>query len=112
VRHYSWADLNRVEVGCWLFSKGEPSLRYDLIFRDNVTVNLFSKLPDRNTVAIAERVEALRKKARVPKVLARFNGWYHAGQRFAHPNCTEAMLARYGEDGMAPFYTLLPPDDE
>jgi hypothetical protein len=112
VRHYDWTELKRVEVGCWIYSKGELSLRYSLIFPDNVTVNLFNKLPDRNAIAIAERVEALRTKAHVPKVLAHFTGGIHAGERFAHPSCPEVMTAHYGEEGMLPFYMLLPPDDE
>lgn len=111
VRHYSWAELKRVEVGCWVRSKNELSIRYSLIFGDNVAVNLFDRLPDQNAVAIAERVESLRVSAHVPKVLAHFTSGIHAGERFAHPSCPEAMTAHYGEEGMWPFYMLLSPDE-
>lgn len=109
-RHSDWSALERVEVGCWIFSEGGLALQYTPVFKDGTRINLFRQSLAAGVVAAAEKVEAIRDERDIPKRMAVFANTLDEGQEWRHPGCVDAVNKRFSGDALFSVYGLLAHD--
>lgn len=84
---YSWDDLAKVGVACWVFPRDGLSLEYTATFQDGTEVPLFTRHVKPDEVRLAEFVESIALERAIKKTPIRFTFGIHTGETKVQPDC-------------------------
>jgi len=84
---YSYGDVQRVSLVCFLTDKDETSERYELEFADGHSIDLFAKARVKRQIEAYEAVDRMLRAAGVPFVAGGHPGLLRVGEPGYDPAC-------------------------